>query len=141
LGEGASGLLQLIAEIGFWIAAIGSATALVMGLIRVVMRRWIPFLYWSPAITFAPLAITAVYAKCLDAPGCSEIIEPLGGMETIAQLTGLADLLMPLAAVFAIFMTFRRKGGAAPFLRPLSLLIGVLAAYSSYLHWSAQAAS
>jgi hypothetical protein len=136
VGEGASGILQSTADVGFWIAAGGSALAFVMGLIRVVMRRWIPFLYWSPAITFAPLALTAIYEKCGDVPRCLEMFEPIGAMDTIVQLTGVADLVMPLAALLAIFMAVRRKGGAAPLLRPLSLLIGVLAGYASYLLWA-----
>jgi hypothetical protein len=138
VGEDASELLATIANIGFWIAAAGSAMALVMGLIRVAMRRWIPFLYWSPAITFSPLAITHMHDRCGEFPSCLEIVAPLGGMSTIAQLTGLADLLMPFAAAFAIFMALRRKGGAAPFLRPLSLLIGLLSAYASYTLWIAR---
>jgi hypothetical protein len=35
-------------------------------------------------------------------------------------------------------MTFRRKGGAGPFLRPLSLLIGLLSAYATYALWVAR---
>ena len=138
MGEGASGTIQLIADIAFWTAAGGSAMALALGFVRIVMRRWIPFLYWSPAITFAPLAVTAIYEKCDAVPRCLEMIEPIGGMDTGAQLTGIADLVMPLAALLAVFMAFRRKGGAAPLLRPLSLLIGVLAAYASYTLWAAR---
>jgi hypothetical protein len=138
VGEGDSDFFQLAADIAFWVAAGGSALALAFGLIRVVMRRWIPFLYWSPAITFSPLAVTALYERCGNVPRCLEMIAPIGGMNTIASLTGLADLLMPFAAFLAVFMALRRKGGAAPFLRPLSLLIGVLAGYASYALWAAR---
>ena len=135
MGDGSAGFFGFLFNLAVGVAAFGSVAALLVGLIRVLMRRWTPLLNWSPAITVAPVAIVVAPSACPYYKTCLQLAEPIGGMGWIADLHPVANLVMPVAAIAAIWMAFRGKGGAGPWLRPLSLLIGLLAAYLALAPW------